>query len=40
MSSDHFQGLGDLSGRELVAVLASAYGRIRALEIEVFELQS
>jgi hypothetical protein len=38
--SDRFHELGDLSGRELVAVLAFVCARIRTLEIEVFELRS
>ena len=40
VSSDHFQRLGDLSGSELVAALAFVCARVRALEIEVFELRS
>jgi len=40
VSSDRFQELGEVPGGELVATLAFVCARVRALEIEVFELRS
>jgi hypothetical protein len=35
VESDPLAGLRDLGGREIAMLLASAYGRIRALELEL-----
>lgn len=39
VTSAEFQPLENLDGREIASLLASAYGRIRALEVQVAELR-
>jgi hypothetical protein len=40
VGDDPFKPLEDLGGGEIAAILASAYGRIRALERELAELRN